>query len=207
MYWNEEIYKSNIQDAGENYISISIPVSQGRYLPLEKGDKIEAIYYEKLNLYKFESIVLGRKIENNVPQIFIDVPKIFIKIQRRNYVRVDTVEYIKYKKITNKYSLTDKVINDESDYQKAMLLDISGGGMKIKVKEDLKIGDFILADLFVEEVNIKVAGKVVRSEKDEDNGKVCGIRFEQIDASSREKIIRYVFNIMRKQRKAALKEG
>ena len=38
------IYKSNIQDITDEYIGISIPVNEGKYVPLRKDEKVICHY-------------------------------------------------------------------------------------------------------------------------------------------------------------------
>ena len=79
-------------------------------------------------------------------------------------------------------------------------MDLSGGGMRIKVKEKLSFNDSIISNLNYENEKVVIKGRVVRIEKTEDKRYIYGIDFKDIDNSTREKIIRIVFKIMRKQR-------
>lgn len=204
VLWNNSIYKTNIQDINNNYISISIPMSEGKYLPLAKGDLIEGIYYDEPNLYKFATIVKDRATIDNVPQIYIAIPESLKKVQRRNYVRVDLVDYVNYIKINHDFS---KNLNfNEEDYEKAILLDISGGGMRIKTKNKVSLGEFFLTVIKNENLDLITKGRVVRIEPLEEGYNECGISFMDIDDTTREKIIQFVFLMMRKKRKAALGE-
>jgi len=75
------------RDITDEYMAISIPVKGGSYLPLKKGEIIEGIHYENKAVYKFFTSVIGRKIDR-IMMIILKKPEKFVKIQRRNYVRV-----------------------------------------------------------------------------------------------------------------------
>lgn len=207
VYWDDAIYKSTVQDVSDDYFAMSIPMFEGRYLPLERGEKVEIIYYDNLVLYKFIGLVTSRKIDNNVPQLILQFPDKVQRIQRRNYVRVDLIEYINYCKFIDDKKVEDIYYEDDKNLFKAILLDVSGGGIKLKIKEKVKEGEILLIQLPTSEGILKLKGRVVRVAKDDDDRNLCGICFIEMDSKTRERIIRYVFDIMRKQRNAALKEG
>ena len=137
---NEKYFNSNIQDITEDYIAISIPSSAGEYVPLSKGSIIDVLYYAEENLYKFKSIIIGRKFEN-IPILLIAKPEQVKRIQRRRYVRVPLVKTAKYINLKNEPKVNLSTI-DDSKYLKAVLVDLSGGGMRVKVSEKISPNDF-----------------------------------------------------------------
>lgn len=191
---DKRVYKTVIQDVAKDGFLISIPISEGEYLILNQHEEVELYnYVDDLSLYKLNCNIIGKVIDNNIPLYKISLPKDIKKIQRRNYVRVNMLHPIKYVK--------GEVNNiKENEMLPALLLDLSGGGMRIKLREELYIGDIISAQLNSEELAINVKGKVVRKEKSNDGRFIYGISFWQLDNISREDIIRNVFKIMRKQR-------
>lgn len=194
VIYGEKNYKSVIQDIREeeDEILIFIPVLDGEYLTLVTGRVIEQIYYDNNgNVYQFKSKVLGRIKEKNLSLYRFSSPFDVRKIQRRDYVRVNFIKAINY--------LSSKDIEKEK-YKKVLLLDLSGGGMKIKVDEKLDKNDLIFSKIIYDDSIIDVNGKVVRVEKTEDKEYICGINFSDIEERTREEIIRIVFKVMRKQR-------
>lgn len=197
ILWQENIYKSTIQDINENEILISIPVSEGIYLTLKAGDEIEQIFYDdKGNVLAYKTNVLGRYVEKEIPFYRLSKPYDIKKIQRRDNVRVNVVQIINYIRQTE----LEKDIKEQENYENALLLDLSGGGMRIKVKEKLSLNDSIISNLTYENEKIVVKGKVMRIEKTNDKRYIYGVKFMNIDNLTREKIIKTVFRIMRKQR-------
>lgn len=196
--WGEEIYKSIVQDSNNKNLLVSVPVVSGVYLTLKTGEEIDVVYYDnRANIFGFKCRVINKITENNIPYYSITLPYDVIKIQRRNYVRVDTVQVIDHIK---KY---DEEINDKADNKlsNALLLDLSGGGMRIKLREKLKKSDLILAKIGNGNEQVPVKGRIVRVDKTEDKRYIYGISFWELDNMSREKIIGIVFKIMRNQRK------
>lgn len=187
------VYKTTIQDVLKDGFLISIPANHGEYLLLNKNEDIELLnYVDDLSLYKLTCSVIGRVVDNSIPLYKISLPRDIKKIQRRNYVRVNMLHPIKYSK--------EEAKNKGSEMLPALLLDLSGGGMRIKLREELAAGDVISAELKSDELSITAQGKVVRKEKCDDGRFIYGVSFGQLDTISKEKIIRSVFKIMRKQR-------
>ena len=193
---DDEIYKTRVQDSNSKNLVISVPVIGGVYLTLRTGEEIDLIYYDdKANIFNFKSKIINRIVENGVPYYSITLPYNVKKIQRRNYVRVDTVQVIndirKYDEKTK--SLENKVSN-------GLLLDLSGGGMRIKSRDKLNKNDIIIAKIGNVKEEISIKGKIIRVDIADDKKYIYGISFLDLDNRTRERIIGTVFTIMRKQR-------
>ncbi len=194
----EKIYKSIIQDENSEYIAISLPVREGVYMTPVQGQKLEVLYYDSLNVYKFEAVVQSRRIENNIHQILLGYPQNIIKIQRRKFVRVDVAFYIKYAKLDKTSAVSN--LEQEQSY-KGIMLDLSGGGFRISTDYKLSIHDRIITELPANDDTLMVMGEVVRVEKSPDGKYLCGISYVDISERIRDKIIQYIFTLMRKQRR------
>lgn len=195
--WGEENYKTIVQGTSDKDLVISIPVVNGIYLTLKTGEEVSLVYYDdKANIFNFNCKVINRISENRIPYYRISLPYNVTKIQRRNYVRVDTVQAIKE---VRKYNEETKSI-EEFKLTGGLILDLSGGGMRIKLREKLKFNDIIVANIGSSLEEIALKGKVVRVDKTEDKRYIYGISFLDIDNKTREQVIRAVFEIMRKQR-------
>lgn len=197
---DKEVYKSVIQNENEDSIAISLPVKDGIYITPMRGEKLELLYYADLHVYKFDAVVTGRTIENAVPLIILGEFQNIERVQRRQFVRVSTSFNIKFvRKAKDKSGeITDN--KDQASY-KGILLDISGGGFRLGTTEKLSLKEIIEADIPIENDRIKVLGEIVRVEKQQDNMYYCGIRYINIDERTRDKIIQFIFTLMRKQRK------
>lgn len=190
VVWENEEYKSTVQDIEEDNIKISIPVKNGTYLMLDEGAELDFTFLEdSYNCYSFTCEIKGRFIDNNIALYVLSLPYNIKKIQRRNFVRVQAVEYTFYK---NK--------DEEEDWKKGLIVDLSGGGLRIKVKEKVKLNEYMLVNIIHEDEKIQVKGEVVRIVKTDDKQYLCGLTFVNLDEKTREKIIGKVFTLMRKQR-------
>jgi len=207
VIWDREVYKSVIQEVNENYFSISIPSKEGTYIPLRQGDIAEIVYNSMPNIFQFDSHVLGRKIDG-IPLVMLEIPNKYKTIQRRQFFRAATLDvttisyYEKLKDKNDKRIKTLKPLND--NFNKAVLLDLSGGGMRIKVDEPAELGDILHLFLETQKDTIEIYGKIVRVTKNELNAYLCGINFLDLTEKERDKIIQYTFELMRGRRTKGL---
>ena len=188
--YDDITYKSVVQDVQDNYFAISIPVANNDYLTLKQEELNMYYYVEGESYFKLKAEVIGRIKEDNLPMYKLTNPYNILKIQRRNFVRVSTVEYVFYRNNSS----------ENERWQKGVIVDLSGGGLRLRAGRDINLDDEILVNLFVNETKVSVIGKIVRLEEDKDNRNVYGVEFIEIDERKRDKIITKVFNIMRKQR-------
>lgn len=187
-------FKSVIQDVYEDYFCISIPMNNGEYMTFNKGEYIELFYYkDERYIYKLICTIIGGTKDNNIPMYKISNPKEIVKIQRRNYVRVNITKPVEY--IRGQY---DESVNGV--FTQALLLDLSGGGMRIKIKEELEYDELITVKINCGDNKIYLKTKIVRKEKTTDSRYIYGTVFCEVDNNTREKVIQEVFSIMRKQR-------
>lgn len=200
--WNDSYYKSTIEDADANLIAISIPIKDGQYLTLNKGEKIEVIYFYLNDIYKFQTVVVNRKVDR-IPLLQIAYPKEVFKIQRRKFVRVPIICSINYERINEENDTSKGRFGKEGKPTfKATMVDLSGGGAKIRLKEGIKPGDLMIMHIPMDKETVTLKGEVIRVEKGYDNRlNTCGINFSDLDDRTREKLIRFVFQIMREQMK------
>lgn len=200
---DNKVYKSNVQDIDKNTISISLPVSNGEYAMLSKGTTIEVIYYDKNNVYSFITDVVGRKTDK-VKLIVINKPAYIKKVQRRKFFRIEVskeVQFIKVDKELNKESI-NKVLKNTGEFSKGFIVDLSGGGFKFISNQNIEKDEFVLAKIPIENENIPVICKCVRSDKDAiTKANVCGFSFYKIDDKAIDKIVVYIFKLMREHMK------
>lgn len=197
-------YKSLIQDIGSSSICIGVPIYNYRSYPLHIGETLE--YYVNANkeVYKCLSVILGRKAENNVQLIELSMPENPIKVQRREFFRLPIVMDIKYYALPSGrvYSgLKDIPSGYFERMKKSITLDISGGGMKAKIDEEVKKGNFLIISFGIPE-EIMVIASVVWCQRDEkDKNYKAALKFESIKENERDKIIRFIFSKSRDQSK------
>lgn len=198
LFEDGAIGKSIIQEIDEDYLYLGIPMNEGMYYPLNRGDLVEGYYTDdKGNIYKFKSEVVGRK-HDKIPLIIINIPTEVHKVQRRRYVRVDYVTEISYALLKDYSEETKKNIL-QGEFIKGYSLDISGGGMRAKISSEVKLGDHIMVSVPIESYEFVSLCKVTRIERDQESKLfICGLAFKDMDGRTREKIIEFIFKAMRK---------
>lgn len=193
---DEKIYKALIIDMDDDYIKINLPVCEDEYLMLYKSDKVEIYCYtEDGQCYNFYCDVISKGREGNIIYYKLTSPYNIKKIQRRDYVRVQVLREIEYKNLTE---MKDKA--EIFEFKKGIMVDLSGGGLKIKTNERLKKHDHVIIRIQLENSRIEVHGEVVRVESTPDKERLCGIKFTDINESEIDRIVKELFEIMRKQR-------
>lgn len=202
------IYKSNIQDVTDEYIGISIPVNDGKYVPLRKDEKVICHYYYNKDIYRFETVVSGRKIDKLLI-IMLKKPEKVVMYQRRNFARVPLMVNI-YCGILEDSKKIENIGDNQIEFFDAYSLDISGGGLRLaidrKFEKRLNLGIMLMMTIPLSDENLTIKGKIVRVENDRKNPKIiCGVSFVDLDRLTRESIIRLVFKTMREQMKKGAK--
>lgn len=205
---NDEIYKSNIQDIGEDYIGISIPVNNGKYLPLTKGEEVTGTYYCGKDIYRFATVVIGRKIDR-ILIIILKKPESLELFQRRNFVRVPLMIDVFCALICEDKNICN-VNDNQVEFFNAYSIDISGGGMKVVLDSNLRdkvdYGDILMVTIPQQDDNLTVKGRIMRINNDKKNPKIiCGLSFIDLDKNTRERIIGLVFKTMREQMRKGAK--
>lgn len=190
-------YRSLIIDKNDDFILINLPVNNGEYLMLHTGESVEMnLYSEEGRCFNFLGDLISKGKDGNVLYYKLTIPYNIKKIQRRNFFRVDIVNFVEYKKIT-------KALDEEISsipYEKSLMVDLSGGGIKLKLNGNVKKKDILLVKIQVKGQDLVLKGEAVRVESTADKEKLCGIRFIDITESQSDIIIEELFEIMRKQR-------
>lgn len=194
IYDNEESYKSTVQEVQDNSIVINVPLGKGTYYPLEIGEEVEINYFGGGNYYIFKTKLVGKeKMEGNgIPVYRLEWPYQIKKIQRREYVRVDYIDYIYYCEATEK----------DKPWKKGILLNLSGGGIRFSTDELLLLYDMLRFKIMLDNNVYEIDGKIVREIENFDNSFKYAVEFINIKESIREKIIQKVFKQMKKHRES-----
>jgi c-di-GMP-binding flagellar brake protein YcgR len=89
---------------------------------------------------------------------------------------------------------------DSIPYKSGIMVDLSAGGLRLKVRDNITKEDLILVKLKIDELDLELKCDIVRIENTADKEKLCGLRFIDITTAQSESIVRELFKIMRKQR-------
>lgn len=201
---NGQTFNANIQDINKEYIMINMPVSDNKYYIMHRGSIIEFYVTTNRDISKFRSEVLGKKIENNIQLVILSSPEFIERVQRREYFRLPVSLAVKIYMFPDDREYTSIHDVPEESFRKlknGIIVDISGGGLKIAVKEKMIKGHYAVISMQIPDELILLS-KIVWVEKDQENRNYkVALKYENISERERDKIIKFIFAKMRSQSK------
>jgi len=195
-----ERFKSLIQELDGETVSVTVPYRQGKYLLLHSGEMVKVEFAVSDAIYGFQAKVLGRKKSNHVPLVLLSRPAFFTRQQRRSFVRFPVTLPVQfYLNPQSGSSLTPESCEEKS----GKIIDISGGGLQIYTSTSLQVGAEVLLRLKLNDGHpqeLLLSGIVSWVTEDEWHRSVrFGVSFSGISEAAQERIISYVFSMMRQR--------
>jgi c-di-GMP-binding flagellar brake protein YcgR len=196
-----EKYRCRVVESEEDGIFIDYPIhtKTGKTAFMMNGTQLKASFvYNEQTVLMFESEVLGRKI-SKIPMIHIHYPGEgeLVKVQRRQYVRVETNADISL------------YYNDQ--YHPAVTEDISAGGCAVRIagidiEQGARISMIIVLAMQTGEYHyLEITGSLIRIWERNKN-KIASIQFLNLTETQRQIIMRYCFEKQLELRKKGLLE-
>lgn len=188
---SDERFKCKVIDQQDNMLFIDYPVSTitHRTAFLIEGTRFRVSYVDELKIgYAFKTSVVGRK-KGNIPtlQLILPADEEFQKIQRREYVRVETP--------------VDVAVFRNNVFTQYVAEDISAGGLAILANSLTEFKEFEKVELTIalpfEDRNegvryVETTAEVIRViERDEMF--VVPLKFTETDDIDKQLIIRFCF--------------
>ncbi|MCM3637707.1 flagellar brake domain-containing protein [Sporosarcina luteola] len=181
-------YKSKVVDLNDGFVLIDYPahIDTGKTAFFMDGTQLLISFVENKMSYAFRTEVAGR-VNRGIPMLKLTYPgdDQLIKIQRREFVRVETV--------------IDVAVAIEGIFQQFVAEDISAGGIALNIgQDDLFEGtDFVSLTIALPYVNddikyIRTEAKVVRV-WEKDDRLIASLEFAKISTTDRQNIIRFCF--------------
>lgn len=212
---NKRMYISQLVDIiDEDKMKISMPIEQGKIIPLSINTRLDACFYTSNGLYQGRITVTDRYKEGQIFILVVELTSGLKKYQRRQYFRLGCVIEIKYRKIfeeeIEEYAQNNNMIIEADDFLDGTALDISGGGIRFISKEHLEKDKDIFIVLEIKyEAQTKtygLLGKVIMSypAKNRDDMFEHRIEFIYMQGGVRESLIKYIFEEERRQRQKQL---
>ncbi len=195
-------------------ISVSVPIHNGRRHPLDVGKRL-LVYFKKedYGVCHFFGLVVSRQLDGLPPTLSIQMVSPIDKVQRRDYYRMPLITDV-ILKIPQGVTIEKQVDNgkivevEKTTYKELSVVtkDISGGGLRTLVGEQLELGLIMKIVIILENEQIEVEGEIVRCQIFDAAVKRfdCGIRFRDVGEKERSKIIAFVFEKQRNLRKKGL---
>ncbi len=211
-------YTSQLLDYdGLRTAKISMPIFEGKIIPLELNDEYDMCFFSSSGLYRCRAKVIKRFREANMYMLIMQFESLPKKFQRRQYYRLECMLPMRYRVITEeektlrdfletnqfedpalREAYENKLDEFTKDWQDALLTDISGGGVRYQCKKGVEAGTYIEFEIQLDFGNesslLKGIAKVVtRIDIPGDSKSEERCEFEEIGNQERELIVKYVF--------------
>lgn len=200
-------YKSIVQEITDEYIVIGMPLRRRRQLYLDENRFWGFRLTLKDSLYYFRSKLLGQRREGGLQFFLIAWPDKLKRVQRRLYFRFPCSFDAHYWVLTEgcRASL-EKAAEQMGEPERAIVADISGGGLQLIMPKQLPIGTVLLMILYLESKETKksiyVTAKVLRMwpyRREQEIRFRHGLEFMDLTGELRETIVKYIFLLMRER--------
>jgi c-di-GMP-binding flagellar brake protein YcgR len=211
---NEEVrtYVSQVLDINDYTLLAALPSYEGHLVPLEVGTRYETFFKTEKGLFKSVCEVVSRSKVEKIYMLELKPLSGLEKFQRRQFFRLITIidaNICSISELEMKKFLQDGEMPEDYDNKKnsAVIIDISGGGVKMVSNNLYQKKDFLLMEfcLYASTLmkNIIIAGKVITSSASDNRHDLNEHRVEyyQIPKEIREVIIKYIFDEQRRIRK------
>lgn len=179
---------------GDNFI-IQVKTNQPNFCSKKKGDTLEYLIGFEYEAYKCVSEIHEFKMNNQFSTLVLSSPEIISQIERRKFLKLQTVIHIAYYIIpeNENYEELDNVpLNYWNRLKNSYTMDISGDGLSLISYEGSDPNQCVLIRLFLYE-EIKLLAKVIKSLPEEDSTKFkLYLQFEDISSKHEKLLVDYV---------------
>ncbi|MDY0256575.1 PilZ domain-containing protein [Gudongella oleilytica] len=185
-----------------------VPSSQGFSL-LRIGEELEVVIYDIKNLVTFQGVLSGRESGDFMLYKIRAISELK-KFQRREYVRIAYTGAIRYsfepEHLNTSSNGLERRMREEGSlkgFTEARGIDLSGGGVRFKTYEKLRIGQSLALILRLDDDTLIVKGEVRHGYTDITEGRAVycyGIMFTDTTELKTDTIVKHVFLMMRKSR-------
>ena len=214
---NGKTYKSSVFDIiSETELEISMPTESGKMILFQVGYSYQFYFYTQKGMYTCEAVVKNRGKRDNFYLLVIKITTVPKKYQRRDFYRVNCMVDFCYYHIDKEVAdmettedLFEEIANPDYIDKKrvAVTKDISGGGVRFVVDEDIEPGSYVLLVLHLANEKVDhtfyLVTEMIACDKMEKmpGKKVARGRFLYKEQKDRDLVVRYVFEEDRMLRK------
>lgn len=186
-------YFTTVDDVtDESNFSILQPCHQGKMMELEPGRTYRMICVKSGGIHRFDAMVMTMATSGSVKVVNCRYTSNYIRLQRRNAFRCPMLLRTDLRKKTESGMVS-------RDWESYYTLDISESGMRLRLPARYTQGDIVEAILYINQYGMDLelpplTGMIVRAtsipnRRDE---VMCGVRFSNIDAKSRDILLKLV---------------
>lgn len=205
-------YRSTVYDIlDDGRLELVMPMEQTKLVLLPVDGEYNVCFFTQGGMYRADVRIVDRQKINGTYILVVDIISNLHKYQRREYYRFNCIVDMEVREMTKQESDAlargISVMVPEMEMIKGVIVDISGGGTRFVSRQKFNEGSFILMSFCLsimdEERSFFLAAKVIYSGEIEnrENEYENRVKFEYINTSTREEIIKYIFDEERKNRK------
>lgn len=213
-----KVYKSQVLDFGDNgNLVLSMPCEGSRLILMPLGVRLEFIFFTHNGMYRAMGQIKERYKSRNIYMIEIEMKTRLEKYQRREYFRYPFLLDFNYYIISeeeSKYESGNALYIhlrelDVNQYRERLgsVVDLSGGGIRFRTDVELKPEQWVLFSIHLQNENLNkqyyIVGSVIsciQASKTAEKPFEVRAKFQIQEASTREEIIRFIFEEERKSR-------
>ena len=209
----KQIYTSKVMDVtSDDRIEVLMPFVKGRLVLLPVDGEYSLCFYSNKGLYQCFSRIVDRYRTDNMYVLVLDLTSELSKLQRREYYRFSCALELhtrafsedELKAVKNNW---DFLVNKDKPLQKAVIVDISGGGLRFVSNFQFEEGNTIYCTYqlpgYYNNKNFEMISTVLKLQELENKPGLFEhrIKYIHIDEDAREDIIHFIFDEERKIRK------
>lgn len=207
-----KLYKSTVFDISEDgKIMIVMPMERAKMVLLPVEGEYEVCFFSHGGMYNANVRVVDRQKINNTYILITEMITNLHKYQRREYYRFNCIVEMLTRELAKAeeeaFGKQLGYLVSEIDMKRGVIVDISGGGLRFVSRQSFQEGKVLYLRFKLsindQEKEFRLAARVVLSREIEkrQNEYENRVKFLYIDNTTREEIIKYIFDEDRKNRK------
>ena len=208
----QKVYSSKVYDIlSDERLEITMPVEQGKLILLPVDTEYELFFYGEHGPYECKANIVDRYKSNNVYILVMELITNLKKHQRREFYRHTCAMDIQTKLLSEEeleaYERHEKESIAQGAFDKSILVDISGGGLRFVTLQKYEQDDIVLCKFklwnkgALKEYEILCWVLDVKKVEKRNGYYEHRVQYVNISKPAREEIIRYIFEEERKNQK------
>lgn len=210
---DKKMYTSEIYDIlTEDQLAITMPMEKMKLILLPIDEEYDLIFYTSNGLLQCFARVMDRYKNNNIYLMSVELTSNLRKYQRREYYRFSCALEMCSRVLTEEERIAikekkDYIWSGEQPLKRSVIVDISGGGLRFMSIHRYEPETLLYCNYHLliqgEYKKYDLVGKVlsVRESENRPGTYEHRVKFINMDADTREEIIKYIFEEERKNRK------
>jgi c-di-GMP-binding flagellar brake protein YcgR len=206
---DDRTYVSQILDFDGDTVVAALPIYEGHLVTLEVGSRLDCYFYTTKGIYRGTSQITSRYKDRNLYLMKLELEGEVRKFQRRQYYRLpcdisvslrrlDVSEVIDY---SSRRTIDE---NPDAKVDGGIIVDISGGGIRVFTNEPFEKDEYVYATFTIEmnvgKMEVSVLTHVVMTIESHNVSEHYDIRlqYRDIPPQTRDAIVKYIYEQQRK---------